>query len=132
MSPPYRLSPTGAWLSLGVTQLEKVAEGEYRAVRDTAQVYDTTTGEHVTLDVMLDAPKGSAVAIPILWLDDVTVQVVAISADEPFDNQPTSVHATRYACTVPDASCQLAADLGTIDVNAPTLPVMPDGRGVST
>ena len=48
------------------------------------------------------------------------------------DNQPTSVHATLYACTVPDASCQLAADLGTIDVNAPTLPVMPDGRGVST
>ena len=132
VTPPYRLSPTGAWFSLGVSQLEKVADDNYRAMSHTAEVYDTSTGEPVTLDVTLDAPKRSALAIPILWLDDVTVQVVAIVADVPLDNQPTSVHASLYACTVPDASCQLAADLGTIEVNASTLPVMPDGRGVST
>jgi hypothetical protein len=132
VTPPYRLSPTGAWLSLGVAYLEKVAEDDVRVTRETAEVYDTSTGEHVTLDVMRDAPNDLALAIPILWLDDVTVQVLAVSADEPLSNQPTSVHAALYACTVPVASCQLAADLGTIDVSAPDLPVMPDGRGSTT
>jgi hypothetical protein len=93
VTPPYRLSPTGAWLSLGVTQLEKLAEDNYRGVKHAAEVYNTSTGAHITLDVMLDAPQNTALAIPVLWLDDVTVQVVAVSSDVPFDSQPASVHA---------------------------------------
>ncbi len=131
VAPPYRLSPTGAWLSLGLTKLEKVADDDYQGIKDTAEAYDTSTGEHHTLDVMLDAPKHTALAIPILWLDDVTVQVVAVSSDVSFDTQPSTVHATMYVCTVPGASCRLAADLGTIVANGPETPVLPDGRGVS-
>jgi hypothetical protein len=131
VTPPYRLSPTGAWLSLGVTQLEKLAEDNYRGVKHAAEVYNTSTGAHITLDVMLDAPQNTALAIPVLWLDDVTVQVVAVSSDVPFDSQPASVHATLYACTVPEGSCRLAADLGTVGANGSNAPVLPDGRGVS-
>jgi hypothetical protein len=135
LTPPYRLSPTGDWLSLGVHDIEKLPGGDFRGVEDRAEVYNTSNGEHVVLDVLRDAPKDSALGIPVDWLDDVTVQVVGIHADEPFANEPTAVRLTMYACTVPDGSCRLAADLGTIEVNEqvpPNFPVLPDGRGSST
>ena len=127
---PGRLSPTGAWLGLAVVQLEKVAEGDFRGIRETAEVFSTSSGERFTLDITLDAPGNQALAIPIVWLDDVTLQVATLVTDRPFGSQPaTSVDAALYTCTVPDRACRPAANLGRIETANPAgAPVMPDGR----
>jgi hypothetical protein len=125
-TPPIRLSPTGSWLSLGLVHLDRVAGV---STADTADVYNTGTGEHVALDVRLDAPDDSTVAIPVRWLDDVTVQVLAAVGDRPWDDAPTAVHLTLHRCAVPAGTCQQAVDLGTVEPVADLLPVLPDGRG---
>jgi hypothetical protein len=127
--PLIRLSPTGAWLSLSLHHLEEMADGGFRVTRTTVDVYHTSTGEHVTLDVTLDMPGDQAVAIPVVWLDAVTVQVAVVTGDLLLNSQPSSVNAAMYRCTVPNGSCRLAADLGTLDTGVSVLPVMPDGRG---
>ena len=124
---PRRLSPSGAWLSVGMSYLEHQSDGSFVGARNTAEVYNTSTGQHVTLDVPLDDRPGfEATAIPVIWLDDITVQVWGQNANLP------DVTAALFTCTVPDGTCRVASgfDIVITGIGELTVPVvMPDGRG---
>ena len=115
---PVRLSPTGAWLSLGVAEVATAAGETSTIDRITPEVYDVATGERVTLD----QPAGS-LAIPGVWLDDDTVQVLVIHG--AIGRLLTVQDAAIHTCTVPSGSCVVAADLGAVDLSSV---VLPDGR----
>jgi len=114
---PVRLSPTGVWLSIGVVEYEGVNEN-VRLIGITPEVYDTATGERITLDI----PGKPTVAFPDVWLDETTVQVVVSDGD--FERQP---RLSLYMCSVPDGSCALASAMGKFDLEG-EFPVLPDGR----
>ncbi len=118
MTDPVRLSPTGAWLSLGVAEVAPTTEETFTIDRITPEVYDVVTGERVTLD----HPAGS-LAIPGVWLDDDTLQVLVFHG--AIGRSLVVQDAALYACTVPSGSCEIAAEFG--DVELPSL-VLPDGR----
>ena len=90
-------------------------------------VYDLATGEHVTLALPGDPP----LAIPSVWLDDATLMVVRLSGPLGGDSggSPGDLGLTLYRCTMPDASCELATEIGAGDSSEPSAePVLPDGR----
>jgi hypothetical protein len=122
---PARLSPTGAWFSLGIFEAVVVPVGdpadgdvEVGEQRITATVIDTATGARITLAV----PDG-LFAMPLVWLDDDTVQVLGFAVDPHQPQSPTD--AVMYACSVPDGTCQVEAEpeLALIQFG-----VFPDGR----
>ena len=119
LTDPVRLSPTGAWLSFGVLEIESASEDQIRFQRGTPMVFDASTGELITLSI----PGDPLVAIPSVWLDDNTVQVVVPIG---LDSQPPHVTGVvLYRCELPDATCEVATEIG------PPLPrfiAMPDGR----
>lgn len=125
---PSLLSPSGDWPALGVTDLEQVGERDFRGTKTTAEIFDTATGKRLTLGVGAGVPAGMTAAMPVMWLDEITLQVIEVIADRARDDHPTSVRATVFRCTVPDGSCAPAADLGTFRINSPQAPVLPDGR----
>ena len=105
-----RLSPTGAWVSFLLITFNGPP------VRDdvigfVAQVHDTVTGEAVTLNLP------STGSFPVVWIDDTTLQVMA------FD-PATGAH--MYACSVPDGSCAVAADLTAAELDGSNM-VWPGG-----
>jgi hypothetical protein len=118
MTDPVRLSPTGAWLSLGVAEVTTATEETFTIDRITPEVYDVVTGERVTLD----HPAGS-LAIPGVWLDDDTLQVLVFRG--AIGPSLAMQGAALYACMVPSRSCEFAAEFG--DVDLPSV-VLPDGR----
>lgn len=118
MTDPVRLSPTGAWLSLGVAEVATATEETVTIDRITPEVYDVVTGERVTLD----HPAGS-LAIPGVWLDDDTLQVLVFHG--AIGPSASVQGAALHACTLPRGSCEIAAELGDLDLS--TL-VLPDGR----
>jgi hypothetical protein len=118
MTDPVRLSPTGAWLSLGVAEVATAAEETFTIDRITPEVYDAVTGERVTLD----HPAGS-LAIPGVWLDDDTLQVLVFHG--AIGPSLVVQGAALCACTVPSGSCEIAAEFG--DVDLPSL-MLPEGR----
>jgi hypothetical protein len=86
------LSPTGAWLSVGRAE---VSEGDTESATAAADVYDVGTGERVTLEL-----PDVGLAVPGVWLDDDTLQVLAI--DGPVEASSAVAHgAAFYTCTVP-------------------------------
>jgi hypothetical protein len=122
---PARLSPTGNWFSFGMFEAVITPVGppadenfEFGEQRMTPLAIDTATGERVRLAIP-DTMRG----MPSVWLDDTTVQVVAFP---PEQNPPTlPVTISFYACSVPDATCQLAAQG---QLTTPTPFAFPDGR----
>lgn len=116
---PVRLSPTGSWLSFGAARLNEGAPGKTFEVTSIPEVYDTTTGERITLRL----PGDPKVALPAVWLDDVTLQVVAGEYLVGADPDP---QLTMYTCSLPAGSCQLAATIDTFTDANPM--VLPDGR----
>jgi hypothetical protein len=118
MIDPVRLSPTGAWLSLGVAEVAGATEETFTIDRITPDVYDVVTGERVTLD----HPAGS-LAIPGVWLDDDTLQVLVFRG--AIGPSLVVQDAALHACMVPSGSCEIAAEFG--DVDLPSL-VLPEGR----
>jgi hypothetical protein len=118
MTDPVRLSPTGAWLSLGVAEVAGATEETFTIEKITPEVYDVVTGERVTLD----HPAGS-LAIPGVWLDDDTLQVLVFHG--AIGPSLGVQDAALYACTVPSGSCEIATELGDVDL---TSVVLPDGR----
>jgi hypothetical protein len=124
---PIRLSPTGAWLSFGVARSEGASEDSITIVGIEPEVYDLATGQHVTLAL----PGDPALAIPRVWLDDATLMVVGLSGPLGADSgaSPDDLGLTLYRCTMPDASCELASEIGAGDSSEPSAePVLPDGR----
>ena len=122
---PVRLSPTGAWLSFGIVEAIAVPVGDpadggadIRDQRMTPVVVDTATGERVTLAI-----PDTMLGMPSVWLDDTTVQVLAFTVDMQQPQTPTS--AILYACSLPDATCRLRAQL---ELPSPQLVAFPDGR----
>jgi hypothetical protein len=115
---PVRLSPAATWLSLGVVEIAGgPSEDSFRVASVTPEVYDTATGQRLNLRI----PGDPAVAIPNVWIDDTTLQVVANG--HPSD--PASEVLNLYTCTLPDGSCSLAA---VIPVQATETGALPDGR----
>ena len=118
MTDPVRLSPTGAWLSLGVAEVDAATEASSTIDRITPEVYDVATGERITLD----HPAGS-LAIPGVWLDDDTLQVFVFHGT--IGASLAIQDAAVYTCTVPSGSCAMAVEFGDVDL---TSVVLPDGR----
>lgn len=118
MTDPVRLSPTGAWLSLGVAEVASATEETSTIYRITPDVYDVVTGERVPLD----HPAGS-LAIPGVWLDDDTLQLLVFHG--AIGPSPVVQGAALHACTVPSGSCEIAAELGDVDIRGV---VLPEGR----
>ena len=90
-------------------------------------MYDLATGEHVTLALPGDPP----LAIPSVWLDDATLMVVGLWGPLGGDSggSPGDLGLTLYRCIMPDASCELASEIGAGDSSEPSAePVLPDGR----
>jgi hypothetical protein len=114
------LSPTGAWLSVGTAE---VSESDVESATATPAVHDVGTGQSVTLELPV-----ASFAVPGVWLDDDTLQVIAIGGPvEP--SSATAPGAAFYACTVPSGSCELAADIGDVDLAGPDSNLaFPDGR----
>jgi hypothetical protein len=120
-----RLSPTGSWLSFALVDVEfgpETSQGNVTVagIRITPVVVDSVTGERTTLTI----PGDPSVAIPSVWLDATTVQVVSFMVGP--DGEPTpDTPAVLYGCSLHGAGCQAAAEV------APPLPafaVQPDGR----
>jgi hypothetical protein len=124
MVDPVRLSPDGVWLSFGVVEFEQSSE-EVDAPPVFSGivpvVFEVTTGEQVPLTV----PGDPAFAIPTVWLDDTTLQVVAFTVDPQDSQVPTSLR--LYECSLVDALCQLAVDARPPAADA-TGVLSPDGR----
>jgi len=115
---PVRLSPTGAWLSIGIIEIGQ-GEGESVAfLGSSIRVYDTATGQYLTLRM----PDELKITLPSVWLNDTTLQVIGATRPE----RPEDQRAGLYTCTVPDGSCRLAFELEFVDLTSP--PVFPDGR----
>jgi len=114
------LSPTGAWLSFLRYQFDGPPQHD-KVLTVTAQVVDTTTGDPISLSV----PPGG-LAVPIIWLDDTTLQVLGV--DVPPGQVAAQAH--LYACSVPDGTCAVAADLPAAVLDGNAL-VLPTGRSVS-
>ena len=119
LSDPVRLSPTGAWLSFGALEVEPLPGEQMNLKRATPMVFNTATGERVTLNI----PGDPRLAIPSIWLDDTTVQVASIGPDQQ-QPWPTNVMAL-YRCTLPEATCQMASQVGQPLLESGALP---DGR----
>ena len=117
---PVRLSPTGSWLSLGVVQVEGTSEVDMRVTKIAAEVYDTATGERITLRISGD-PQ---IAKPDVWLDDTTLVVFASSGDP--NRAPEELG--LYTCTLPEGSCTLAGMLRFEDFDSDSPFVSSDGR----
>ena len=117
---PVRLSPTGSWLSLGVVQVEGTSEVDMRVTKIAAEVYDTATGERITLRISGD-PQ---IAKPDVWLDDTTLVVFASSGDP--NRAPEELG--LYTCTLPEGSCTLAGMLRFEDFDGDSPFVSSDGR----
>jgi len=115
-----RLSPSGAWLSYLWFQFDGPPQHD-KVLAITAQVRDTGTGELVSLNV----PPGG-LSVPIIWLDDTTLQVLAIGAVPG----QVATQAHLYACRVPDGTCAVAVDLPAAALDGNAL-VLPTGRSVS-
>ncbi len=124
---PARLSPTGAWFSLGILEFVAIPVGDpnqgdadFVDQRLTPTVFDTTTGERIAL-----ATPDDMLAMPLVWLDDSTVQAVGYTVDPGRPQTPT--RAVFYACSVPSGACTLAAELGLEQASDESV-VFPDGR----
>ena len=106
---PVRLSPTGAWLSFGRLEVTPLAGENMRVDREVPIVFDTSTGQQITLNL----PGDPVMAQPLVWLDDTTVQVVSFDVDLDLDQQPLQLNGvTFYRCTVPAGTCEVAAEVG--------------------
>ena len=105
-----RLSPTGAWVSYLLITFNGPPVQDDVIGFDT-QIRDTVTGELVTLN--LPTPG----SFPVVWLEDTTLQVMG------FD-PATGAH--MYACSVPDGSCVVAADLTPAEMDGNNM-VWPGG-----
>jgi hypothetical protein len=122
---PARLSPTGAWFSLGIFEAVAVPVGnpadggaEFGEQRITPMVIETATGELTGLAV-----PDAMFSMPLVWLDDTTVQVIGFTVDPQQLQTPTS--AVFYACRVPEGTCQQEA---AMELPIPAFGVFPDGR----
>jgi len=102
-----QVSPTGDWVSLGVAHYVPLGGNGFGGGSTTADVYDAITGEQRMFDV-------PGQGVPLVWLDDVTLQVLSDTDDD----------LSLYRCTVTDGSCRLAVDLGRFTT---PFPVMPGG-----
>lgn len=111
------LSPTGAWVGYLLYEFNgPPVNDDVRAF--TPQVRDTATGEPVTLNLP------TSFVVPVVWVDDTTMQFLVFSVAP--DN--SSTRAFMYACTVPDGSCDVAAELPLSAVDGANL-VLPNGVG---
>jgi hypothetical protein len=130
---PVRLSPTGTWLSFGTfnalaTPVGDPKDGgaEFSDMRLMPAVLDAATGERVNLAI----PGHPALALPSVWLDDNTLQVVWFeTAPSQVGGVPTRV--VFYECSIPDGMCQVGAELGP-PFDESFMPVLPDGRWYGT
>jgi hypothetical protein len=105
------LSPTGAWLTYLYVEFNGPPQRD--DVRAFAlHVRDTNSGELVTLDLPLPS-----FAIPVVWLDDTSLQLLVIGFSP-----------RMYVCTVPDGSCDIAADVPRAALDDDTL-ILPNGVG---
>ncbi len=130
---PVRLSPTGTWLSFGTFSATATPEGdpkdggaEFSDSRLTPIVLDAATGERVNLAI----PGHPALALPSVWLDDNTVQVVWFETDP---SQPASIP-TRivfYECSLPSGTCRVGAEPEPPFAES-FMPAFPDGRWYGT
>jgi hypothetical protein len=108
-----RLSPTGAFVSYLLYEFDGPPSHD-KVLGIRAQVRHAVTGDLVTLDL----PAG-AVAVPVVWLDEHTLQVLALG--------PAPGQGDLYACAVPGGSCAVAADLPAAATEGNAL-VLPTGR----
>jgi hypothetical protein len=115
-----RLSPTGAWLSYLLFEFDGPPEQD-KVRAFTGQVRDARTGEVIGLKI-----PHAGLAAPVVWLDDTTVQVLAIGTVPGRDTPQGNL----LACTVPDGSCSVAADLPAYVLEGSTL-VLPNGSWVA-
>jgi hypothetical protein len=122
---PARLSPTGAWFSLGIFEAVAIPVGnpadgdaEFGEQRITPMVIEIATGKRTSLAV-----PDAMFSMPLVWLDDTTVQVLGFSVDTPLSQMAT--RAVFYACSVPAGTCQREAEM---ELPIPAFGVFPDGR----
>ncbi|HKE70403.1 MAG TPA: hypothetical protein VKB55_14180 [Nocardioidaceae bacterium] len=123
---PVVLSPTGDWLGLSVSEFEFGEQGDTLTYVDVRpRVYDTRTGELVVLGL-----PDSTFGVASVWLTATTLQVLLIDEFTMPIAEDEPIHASAYACSVPDGSCELVADFGSINSNArtPDAPMAPDGQ----
>jgi hypothetical protein len=113
-----RLSPTGAWLSYLLIEFDGPPQRD-EVLAFTPQVRNISTDDLVSLDLP------PAFALPVVWLDDSTLQVFVLEVAP--DQQDAEAH--MYACRVPDGSCHVAADLPLADVQGSNL-VSPVGTWI--
>ncbi|GAA4670123.1 hypothetical protein [Phytohabitans rumicis] len=107
-----QLSPTGAWASYLLYEFNgPPQQDDVRAF--TGQVRDTSTGDLIPLKL-----PNTAIAFPGAWLDNTTLQVFAYAPPQ---------QANMYRCTVPDGTCQIAADLPADKIDGNNL-VLPGGN----
>jgi hypothetical protein len=108
-----RLSPTGAWVSYLLYQFDGPPIQD-KVLAFTGQVRDTRTGELVGLKL-----PNAGFALPVVWLDDTTVQILAFGEKQGY----------LYACSVPDGSCSVGATLPASALDGSNL-VLPNGSWV--
>jgi hypothetical protein len=130
---PVRLSPTGTWLSFGTFSATATPKGDPREgdaeisdTRLTPVVLDAATGERLNLAI----PGHPAFALPSVWLDDNTVQVVWFET-VPSKSAGVPTRVVFYECSVPDGTCQVGAELGP-PFDESFTPAFPDGRWYGT
>jgi hypothetical protein len=111
------LSPTGAWLTYLLYEFNGPPQND-DLLAMPMQVRDTSTGALVTLNL---PPTG--LAIPVSWLDDTTLQVLAVGQ---VPGQATQ-QANMYTCGFPTGTCVVAADLPLAALMDNDL-VVPNGR----
>jgi hypothetical protein len=108
------LSPTGEWMSYLLVEFNgPPQQDDVRAF--AAQVRDTRTDELVTLNL----PQPSF-AVPVVWLDGTTVQVLVIIGQD----------GNMYACAIPEGSCTAGRDIPRAQLEGNGL-VLPNGRSVT-
>jgi hypothetical protein len=110
-----RLSPTGAWISHLLYQFDGPP------IQDKVQAFlalvrDTATGEPVPLGL----PQ-KTFAVPVVWLDDNTLQVMVVGASEREGNMSI--------CDIAARSCTVAVELPPTALEGSAL-VMPNGRWI--
>jgi len=125
MIDPVRLSPDGAWLSFGVVELDQSSEepdAEPVFTRFVPAVFDVAAGQPVPLSI----PGDPLIALPSVWLDDDTLQVLVVLGGDPQQAQlPTSVN--FYECSPLDGLCDLAVEAEAPWPDEIVVP-SPDGR----
>jgi len=108
-----RLSPTAAWIAYLRYEFNgPPIRDDVRAV--DAQVRDTATGEQVALTL----PKQSY-AVPVMWLDDTTLQVVVFGPES-----------AMWTCVIPDGFCSVVSMLSPDEIEGSAL-VLPNGTSVT-